>query len=250
MGNIRQTWDKNGNIAAAQDYYSYGEILRSYNASSGFENYKYTSKERDAESNLDYFGARYYESLTGRWMQVDPMARKYPGWSPYNYAMNNPLRNLDPDGRGLNDSNMAAQQRENKKQLEQDKKELKEAWNNGNVLGVVGNFFESIWDAVKLDAPTYLLMPEIATIDVGSSEVVGSIVKSAGDSYNSKISFGERALVKKLGHAQSQGFESAFNEIKPSTENAQSVIKNILSNPARIVKGEVTTDIYNTAGKV
>ncbi len=51
MINVRQTWDKNGNIAATQDYYSYGEILRSYNASSGFENYKYTSKERDAESN-------------------------------------------------------------------------------------------------------------------------------------------------------------------------------------------------------
>ena len=99
LGNIRQTWDKNGNIAAAQDYYSYGEILRSYNASSGFENYKFTSKERDAESNLDYFGARYYESLTGRWMQVDPMARKIPEISPYAYSFNNPLKYYDPDGK-------------------------------------------------------------------------------------------------------------------------------------------------------
>ena len=98
MGNIRQTWDKNGNIAAAQDYYSYGEILRSYNASSGFENYKYTSKERDAESNLDYFGARYYESLTGRWMQVDPLSVLNPSLSPYNYCFNNPLNFVDPNG--------------------------------------------------------------------------------------------------------------------------------------------------------
>ena len=109
LGNIRQTWDKNGNIAAAQDYYSYGEILRSYNASSGFENYKYTSKERDAESNLDYFGARYYESLTGRWMQVDPLADKYPGWSPYNYCLNNPLIFVDPNGDTVNISQVSGQ---------------------------------------------------------------------------------------------------------------------------------------------
>ena len=98
IGNIRQTLDHSGTIVAAQDYYSYGEYIRSYNQGLPNDRYKFTGKERDNESNLDYFGARYYESSSGRWLSVDPMANKYPGWSPYVYCHNNPLRLIDPNG--------------------------------------------------------------------------------------------------------------------------------------------------------
>ncbi|MFH1197426.1 MAG: RHS repeat-associated core domain-containing protein [bacterium] len=60
--------------------------------------YKFTEKERDALTNYDYFGARYYISRLGRWMTVDPLADDFYGWSPYNYTMCNPLNLVDIDG--------------------------------------------------------------------------------------------------------------------------------------------------------
>ncbi|MHB2154392.1 RHS repeat-associated core domain-containing protein [Calditrichota bacterium GD2] len=44
------------------------------------------------------FAGRYYDAATGRWLQVDPLADNYPSWSPYNYTLNNPIKNVDPDG--------------------------------------------------------------------------------------------------------------------------------------------------------
>ena len=46
----------------------------------------FTSKELDLTTSLYYFGARYYSAWAGRWLSVDPLANKYPGWSPYNYV--------------------------------------------------------------------------------------------------------------------------------------------------------------------
>jgi RHS repeat-associated protein len=64
---------------------------------------KFTGKERDTESGLDYFGARYYSPQQGRFTSPDePLADQDPAdpqsWSLYSYARNNPLRYIDPSG--------------------------------------------------------------------------------------------------------------------------------------------------------
>ena len=65
---------------------------------------QFTGKERDNETGLDYFGARYYSPAQGRFTSVDPKnASADPAdpqsWNGYAYARNNPLKYVDPDGR-------------------------------------------------------------------------------------------------------------------------------------------------------
>ena len=62
------------------------------------EKHTFSSKERDAETGLSYFGARYYSSELSIWLSVDPMSGKYPSLSPYVYCADNPVKFTDPDG--------------------------------------------------------------------------------------------------------------------------------------------------------
>lgn len=73
---------------------------RSSNTSNSNDNYKFTGHERDNEAglNLIHMGARGYDPVIARMLQVDPFHAKAPGWTPYRYAFNNPMRYLDPDG--------------------------------------------------------------------------------------------------------------------------------------------------------
>jgi RHS repeat-associated protein len=62
-----------------------------------------TSKERDAESGLDYFRARYMSSAQGRFTSPDPenlgVSESDPqSWNGYSYVRNNPLSAVDPEG--------------------------------------------------------------------------------------------------------------------------------------------------------
>ena len=110
LGNIKVTVDQSGNKKSWNDYYPYGMLMgdgRSQNISNVDHRYMFTGKERDDETAYDYFGARYYDSFIGRWLQVDPLANKYPGWSPYDYVENNPIIRFDPNGKGDKDKNQS-----------------------------------------------------------------------------------------------------------------------------------------------
>lgn len=64
--------------------------------------YGYNGKEKDDEvkgsGNSYDFGVRIYDPRLGRWMSVDPLAKKYSGESPYSYAGNSPIIFIDLEG--------------------------------------------------------------------------------------------------------------------------------------------------------
>ena len=63
-----------------------------------YETYTFSAKERDTETGLSYFGARYYSSDLSIWLSVDPKSDKYPSLSPYVYCADNPVKLVDPNG--------------------------------------------------------------------------------------------------------------------------------------------------------
>ncbi|WP_317207359.1 RHS repeat-associated core domain-containing protein [Chryseobacterium gleum] len=74
-----------------------------------FYSYKYNGKELQETGMYDY-GARMLMPDLGRWGSMDAMSEKYSAWSPYNYAINNPVMVIDPDGNDISYSGEAAQQ--------------------------------------------------------------------------------------------------------------------------------------------
>ncbi|UAY53240.1 RHS repeat domain-containing protein [Ferruginibacter albus] len=89
-------------VINANDYYPFGMDMpgRSYNNVSEYR-YGFNGKEKDkdiASGDLD-FGARIYDTRTGRWLSLDPLQMKYPDLSPYNYTANNPISFIDPTGK-------------------------------------------------------------------------------------------------------------------------------------------------------
>jgi RHS repeat-associated protein len=88
-------------VIATNDYYPFGLTFNSYQRENAVPNqYKFTGKEEQNELSLNLidFGIRMYDPAIARWMVIDPLAHKIYGWSPYNYAINNPVLFVDPDG--------------------------------------------------------------------------------------------------------------------------------------------------------
>ena len=88
-------------IMQINSYYPFGLNMEgNWNGAAGSNKYAYNGKEWNDDFGLGWndYGARFYDPSVLRWWNVDPLAEKMRRYSPYNYAFNNPMRFIDPDG--------------------------------------------------------------------------------------------------------------------------------------------------------
>jgi RHS repeat-associated protein len=115
LGTPRMVLDQTGNLNSMRrhDYLPFGEELtaptsgrttaQGYAGGDGIRQ-QFTLQERDLETGLDYFVARYYANTQGRFTSADQpfadqSANNPQSWNLYSYVRNNPLVIVDPSGR-------------------------------------------------------------------------------------------------------------------------------------------------------
>jgi RHS repeat-associated protein len=118
LGSTRLTTGGFGQVLRRMDYTPYGNSLLAgvggrstswgYEDDNKWRNWsrRFTGKERDAETGLDYFGARYVSGAQGRFTSPDtPLIDQFlddpQSWNLYAYARNNPLRYVDRTGEAI-----------------------------------------------------------------------------------------------------------------------------------------------------
>lgn len=110
LGSSNVLVDENGTLVNQEEYYPFGETsFGSYTK----KRYRFCGKEKDEESGMYYYGARYYSPWLCRFISVDPLAGKYVFQTPYAYADNNPINKMDYNGEGTGEGGGEASVSEN-----------------------------------------------------------------------------------------------------------------------------------------
>ncbi len=106
LGNTRITFrpgTTGPDLAQRTDYYPFGLAFTSQYIGSTGNSYLYNGKELQKALGWQVYdyGARFYDPQIGRWHVIDEKTEKYFSSSPYVYALNNPIKFVDPDGKKI-----------------------------------------------------------------------------------------------------------------------------------------------------
>ncbi|MEJ5150699.1 RHS repeat-associated core domain-containing protein [Comamonas sp. MYb396] len=93
--------DESGNLLWRESYYAYGQKTQ-WQPAADEQSQWFHGKEQDADTGMQYFGARYYDPSIGRFLGMDPVDYQdgnIHSFNRYAYGNNNPGKYKDPDGR-------------------------------------------------------------------------------------------------------------------------------------------------------
>ena len=93
-GNVSELLDLAGNTAAHYEYGPFGEPLRVSGAMAGQNPFRFSTKYTDDETGLLYYGYRFYNPSTGRWVSRDPIGEN-GGINLYEFCANRPTIRID-----------------------------------------------------------------------------------------------------------------------------------------------------------
>lgn len=255
------------------DYFPFGEDIQqgigtrganyptgAYPGTPDAEPAKFTAKERDAETGLDYFGARYFSSAQGRFTSPDPEIipnniGNPQAWNKYAYTYNNPLRYTDPDGHAPQEGAALIQDRDVKDLLanritQQEYMDRQNARGAGAIvgLGTVASFFapqlgEALFGwAISHPVQVHEAVASVAegVSDAPPSSMTSSFARlgaTTEESVERKLSQYLLNPEHPVGGSKANWFEQALGFTK---SNMGDLAKQIVFDPAKAVQTGVT----------
>lgn len=195
LGSPRVLTNSGAAVVSRHDYKPFGEEISAGTgarttgmgfpgASDGLRQ-KFTSKERDSETGLDYFGARYFASNQGRFTSPDPLLESGETaspktWNRYSYVLNNPIRFIDPTGLEEVDPVEPEDEEQKKAQEKQEKKPQVVDLRQDKTIGAeVAKIKESATPLANGETP---VLSDVKVV-VGDTSVVenGSVITGYGE---------------------------------------------------------------------
>jgi RHS repeat-associated protein len=98
QGNVTTLIDAlNGTVTGRFEYGPFGETLRATGPAAALVRLRFSTKYEDTETGWVYYGYRFYDPVTGRWVSRDPIEEK-GGINLYGFVVNDPINAFDPLG--------------------------------------------------------------------------------------------------------------------------------------------------------
>ena len=150
----------------------------------------FTGKERDSETGLSYFGARYYDSdvLTG-WLSVDPISDKYPSLSPYTYCGWNPIRLVDPNGEEIDEPPLQRILNAISSKTNEKMESVKRPTILKNNIDAIAHYYSGQGKAIKLDNNLGVLLTQTEEFKEKHKKIVNGKTQSLTGNFGVDMTF-------------------------------------------------------------